>query len=107
MCFTNCHQRTKDLIWILVNDKYNKGKSKLDWSEDNAPADDEDEDIGYEKREKSTLSIVIIIGDGVDEQVAGGPNWGPRGKRRRKGPVQPAKAPLKTTSTGDTAMDTT
>ena len=69
--------------------------------------DDEDEDIGYEKREKSTLSIVIIIGDGVDEQVAGGPNWGPRGKRRRKGPVQQAKAPLKNTSTGDTAMDTT
>ena len=69
--------------------------------------DDADEDIGYEKREKSTLSIAIIIGDGVDEQVAGGPNWGPRGKRRRKGPVQQAKGPHKATSTGDTAMDTT
>lgn len=70
--------------------------------------DDEDEDIGYEKREKSTLSIVITIGDGIDEPVIGGPNWGPRGKRRRKGPaLQPSKVPPKAAPAGEAAMDTT
>jgi|SRR5579863_5908862 len=47
--------------------------------------DDEDEDITYRTRAKSTLSVVIIIGDGVDESIAGGSKWGPRGKRRKRG----------------------
>ncbi|KAI0303514.1 hypothetical protein B0F90DRAFT_1711602 [Multifurca ochricompacta] len=46
--------------------------------------DDEDEDISYRTRSKSSLSIVIIIGDGVDESIAGGSKWGPRGKRRKR-----------------------
>ena len=47
--------------------------------------DDEDEDITYRARAKSSLSVVIIIGDGVDESIAGGSKWGPRGKRRKRG----------------------
>ena len=47
--------------------------------------DDEDEDITYRTRAKSSLSVVIIIGDGVDESIAGGSKWGPRGKRRKRG----------------------
>jgi ribonuclease P/MRP protein subunit RPP20 len=47
--------------------------------------DDEDEDIAYRTRAKSSLSVVIIIGDGVDESIAGGSKWGPRGKRRKRG----------------------
>jgi ribonuclease P/MRP protein subunit RPP20 len=46
--------------------------------------DDEDEDITYRTRAKSSLSVVIIIGDGVDESAAGGAKWGPRGKRRKR-----------------------
>ena len=47
--------------------------------------DDEDEDITYRTRAKSSLSVVVIIGDGVDESIAGGSKWGPRGKRRKRG----------------------
>ncbi|KAI0253807.1 hypothetical protein BJV78DRAFT_1280573 [Lactifluus subvellereus] len=46
--------------------------------------DDEDEEITYRTRAKSSLSVVIIIGDGVDESIAGGSKWGPRGKRRKR-----------------------
>jgi ribonuclease P/MRP protein subunit RPP20 len=46
--------------------------------------DDEDEDITYRTRAKSSLSVVIIIGDGVDESIAGGSKWGSRGKRRKR-----------------------
>jgi ribonuclease P/MRP protein subunit RPP20 len=49
--------------------------------------DDEDEDITYRTRAKSSLSVVIIIGDGVDETIAGGSKWGPRGKRRKRGAI--------------------
>ncbi|VDC03932.1 unnamed protein product [Peniophora sp. CBMAI 1063] len=69
--------------------------------------DDEDEDIGYEKREKSTLSVVLTIGDGVDEPVAGGANWGPRGKRRRKGLAQQSKISDNAARAGEAVMDTT
>jgi hypothetical protein len=47
--------------------------------------DDEDEDITYRTRAKSSLSVVITIGDGIDESIAGGGKWGPRGKRRKRG----------------------
>src|SRR6266851_2635353 len=47
--------------------------------------DDEDEDITYRTRAKSSLSVVIVIGDGVDESIAGRSKWGPRGKRRKRG----------------------
>ena len=53
--------------------------------------DDEDEDITYRTRAKSSLSVVIIIGDGVDESIAGGGKWGPRGKRRKRGGLVPAR----------------
>jgi hypothetical protein len=46
--------------------------------------DDEDEDISYRTRAKSSLSVVVIIGDGVDESTVGGSKWGPRGKRRNR-----------------------
>ena len=46
--------------------------------------DDEDEDITYRTRAKSSLNAVIIIGDGVDESIAGGSKWAPRGKRRKR-----------------------
>lgn len=46
--------------------------------------DDEDEEITYRTRAKSSLSVVIVIGDGVDESIAGGSKWGPRGKRRKR-----------------------
>lgn len=48
--------------------------------------DDDDEDISYRTRGKSSVSVVIIIGDGIDEKVDGGTKWGPRGKRRKRGP---------------------
>lgn len=51
--------------------------------------DDEDEDISYRTRGKSTLSVVMTIGDGVDEQDAQGGKWPPRGKRRSRGPLAP------------------
>jgi len=47
--------------------------------------DDEEEDITYRTRAKSSLSVVIIIGDGIDESIAGGGKWGSRGKRRKRG----------------------
>lgn len=53
--------------------------------QDELVPDDEDEDITYRTRAKSSLSVVIIIGDGVDESIAGGSKWGPRGKRRKRG----------------------
>ncbi len=46
--------------------------------------DDEDEDISYRTRAKSSLSVVVVIGDGVDESIAGGGKWGSRGKRRKR-----------------------
>ena len=52
--------------------------------QDELVPDDEDEDITYRTRAKSSLSVVITIGDGVDESIAGGSKWGPRGKRRRR-----------------------
>lgn len=47
--------------------------------------EDEEEDITYRTRAKSSLSVVIIIGDGIDESIAGGGKWGSRGKRRKRG----------------------
>ncbi|KAI0060779.1 hypothetical protein BV25DRAFT_1806547 [Artomyces pyxidatus] len=55
--------------------------------QDEIVPDDEDEDISYRIRGKSSLSVVIRIGDGVDEKEAGGSKWGPRGKRRVRGPT--------------------
>jgi hypothetical protein len=46
--------------------------------------EDEDEDITYRTRAKSSLSVVITIGNGVDESISGGGKWGPRGKRRNR-----------------------
>jgi len=58
--------------------------------QDELVPDDEDEDISYRTRAKSSLSVVVIIGDGVDELTAGGSKWGPRGKRRKRAaPVWP------------------
>ncbi|TFY70678.1 hypothetical protein EVG20_g2328 [Dentipellis fragilis] len=42
--------------------------------------DDEDEDISYQTRGKSTVSVIIKIGDGLDEKLEGG-KWSSRGKR--------------------------
>ena len=53
--------------------------------QDELVPDDEDEDITYRTRAKSSLSVVITIGDGVDESISGGSKWGPRGKRRKRG----------------------
>jgi ribonuclease P/MRP protein subunit RPP20 len=52
--------------------------------QDELVPDDEDEDISYRTRAKSSLSVVVIIGDGVDESTVGGSKWGPRGKRRKR-----------------------
>jgi len=52
--------------------------------QDELVPDDEDEDITYRTRAKSTLSVAITIGDGVDESISGGSKWGPRGKRRKR-----------------------
>lgn len=58
--------------------------------QDELVPDDEDEDITYRARAKSSLSVVFVIGDGVDESTAGGSKWGPRGKRRKRvAPVWP------------------
>ncbi len=59
--------------------------------QDELVPDDDDEDITYRTRAKSSLSVVIIIGDGVDESIAGGSKWGPRGKRRKRGAFAPAR----------------
>ena len=40
--------------------------------QDEVMPDDEDEDITYQTRGKSTVSVVITIGDGVDETVGRG-----------------------------------
>jgi len=53
--------------------------------QDELVPDDEEEDITYRTRAKSSLSVVIIIGDGIDESIAGGGKWGSRGKRRKRG----------------------
>jgi len=58
--------------------------------QDELVPDDEDEDITYRTRAKSSLSVVITIGDGVDESIAGGSKWGRRGKRRRRGALAAA-----------------
>jgi hypothetical protein len=50
--------------------------------QDELVPDEEDEDITYRTRAKSSLSVVITIGNGVDESIPGGSKWGPRGKRR-------------------------
>ena len=55
--------------------------------QDELVPDDEDEDISYRTRAKSSLSVVVIIGDGVDESMVGGSKWGPRGKRRKRAAV--------------------
>ncbi|KAI0312963.1 hypothetical protein OF83DRAFT_1143535 [Amylostereum chailletii] len=77
--------------------------------------DDEDEDISYRTRGKSTLSIVMTIGDGMDEKPAGGSKWGARGKRRGQGLSVPGPEPKKgangahnrnPNSTSQEAMDT-
>jgi ribonuclease P/MRP protein subunit RPP20 len=47
--------------------------------------DDEDEDVSYQTRGKSTLSIVIKIGDGKDEIKRAGNNCGAAGDQPRKG----------------------
>lgn len=52
--------------------------------------DDEDEEVTYRTRAKSSLSAVIIIGDGIDEPIAGSSKWGPRGKRRKRGGLVPS-----------------
>lgn len=52
--------------------------------QDELVPEDEDEDITYRTRAKSSLSVVITIGNGVDESIAGGSKWGPRGKRRTR-----------------------
>lgn len=52
--------------------------------QDELVPDDEDEDITYRTRAKSSLSVVITIGDGADESIPGGSKWGPRGKRRKR-----------------------
>lgn len=52
--------------------------------QDELVPDDEDEDITYRTRAKSSLSVVITIGNGVDESISGGRRWGPRGKRRKR-----------------------
>ncbi|KAK7694503.1 hypothetical protein QCA50_001689 [Cerrena zonata] len=53
-----------------INDKYHKGKAKLDWSEDNAPADDEDEDSdqGNVKLEKKYSSATVSTVNLLDER---------------------------------------
>jgi len=53
--------------------------------------EDEDEDVIYRTRAKSSLSVVVIIGDGIDESVAGGGRWGARGKRRKRGGLAPLR----------------
>ncbi|CDO68909.1 hypothetical protein BN946_scf185000.g52 [Trametes cinnabarina] len=41
--------------------------------------DDEDEDVSYRTRGKSTVSVVIRVGDGIDEHATGAP----KGSRRK------------------------
>ncbi|THH21100.1 hypothetical protein EW146_g404 [Bondarzewia mesenterica] len=43
---------------------------------------EEDEDISYRTREKSSVSVLIKIGDGVDEKGTGCPKRTARGRRR-------------------------
>jgi ribonuclease P/MRP protein subunit RPP20 len=53
--------------------------------------EDDNEDISYETRGKSTLSVVVKIGDGVDEER---PKKKHKGEHKAKGKVRskPAKA---------------
>ena len=60
--------------------------------QDELVPDDEDEDITYRTRAKSSLSVVITIGNGVDESIAGDSKWGPRGKRRKRSAFVPSVA---------------
>ena len=46
--------------------------------QDEVMPDDEDEDITYQTRGKSTVSVVITIGDGVDDSVGRGKGRGRR-----------------------------
>jgi ribonuclease P/MRP protein subunit RPP20 len=52
--------------------------------QDELVPDDDDDDIIYRTRAKSSLSVVITIGNGVDESKSGGSKQGPRGKRRKR-----------------------
>jgi ribonuclease P/MRP protein subunit RPP20 len=67
--------------------------------------DDEDEDISYRTRAKSSLNAVITIGDGVDEPIAGGSKWAPRGKRRKRPILISSKADEPGALEGDAESD--
>ena len=60
--------------------------------QDELVPENEDEDITYRTRAKSSLSVVITIGNGADEPISGGSKWGPRGKRRKRRPESGAEA---------------
>jgi hypothetical protein len=45
--------------------------------------EDEDEDVSYQTRGKSTLSVVLTIGDGDSEHAGGSGSVGGQGKGRR------------------------
>ncbi|KAI9511350.1 hypothetical protein F5148DRAFT_1280903 [Russula earlei] len=53
--------------------------------QDEVLPEDEDEEVIYRTRAKSSLKVVILIGDGIDDSGAGGGKWGARGKRRKRG----------------------
>ena len=51
--------------------------------QDEVIPEDEDEDVSYQTRIKSSMSVVIKIGDGVDEVNVGGSKGSARDRRRR------------------------
>lgn len=75
--------------------------------------DDEEEDISYRTRGKSSVSVMMKIGDGIDEKPVAGRKRIPRGKRRgRLGLVEGAQAKKGSGAAnssppkiGDTGMD--
>ncbi|KAI0933526.1 hypothetical protein AcW1_005335 [Taiwanofungus camphoratus] len=58
--------------------------------QDEVIPEDEDEDIGYRTRGKSTVSVVIQVGDGIDEVMKRG-----EGKEKGKGGNKPGKGGMK------------
>lgn len=61
--------------------------------QDELVPEDEDEDVSYRTRGKSSVSIVIKVGDGVDEPAAGAP----KGSARKN---QLGRAPATASGTG-------
>ena len=61
--------------------------------QDEVIPDDEDEDISYRTRGKSTVSVVVKVGDGADEPAAGPARGSGRKNKLGRGPASSGDGP--------------